>query len=214
MAHSHDIEDVLSSIRRLVANENDGAPSNPSRSTPPASSARPETPALVLAPTQRVTEVEDPFQMIRSLAQQERDGRDAAFVVKMVDREVTAITDDLVAQELEGRDWPEGDAPEAGTDVPEEYVEDTDYQPEPEADAPSGWPEQADAAVSSELSDDDDGALDDLSEAVGKDEALRGLISEIVRQELSGALGERITRNVRKLVRRELRQMLSSGDFD
>jgi len=37
-------------------------------------------------------------------------------------------------------------------------------------------------------------------------------VIEIVRQELQGELGERITRNVRKLVRREIhRALLSQG---
>lgn len=53
------------------------------------------------------------------------------------------------------------------------------------------------------------------SDAVTIDEdTLRGLVSEIVRQELQGALGERITRNVRKLVRREIHRVLMSQDFD
>ena len=47
------------------------------------------------------------------------------------------------------------------------------------------------------------------------DEAiLRELVGDIVRQELQGALGERITRNVRKLVRREIHRMLISQEFD
>lgn len=51
--------------------------------------------------------------------------------------------------------------------------------------------------------------LADVSE-----EALQAIVSEIVRQELQGALGERITRNVRKLVRREIHRVLVSKDFD
>lgn len=43
-------------------------------------------------------------------------------------------------------------------------------------------------------------------EAVLDEEMLRDLVGEIVRQELQGPLGERITRNVRKLVRREDRK--------
>ena len=40
------------------------------------------------------------------------------------------------------------------------------------------------------------------------EEALRGVINTIVRDELQGELGERIARNLRKLVRRELGQVL------
>ncbi|MCR9158429.1 MAG: hypothetical protein NXH80_14400 [Rhodobacteraceae bacterium] len=46
------------------------------------------------------------------------------------------------------------------------------------------------------------------------EETLRQMVGEIVRQELQGALGERITRNVRKLVRREIHRMLISQEFD
>ncbi len=64
-------------------------------------------------------------------------------------------------------------------------------------------------------SEDDD--LDGLLEAGGMaldEEALRALVSEVVREELTGPLGERITRNVRKLVRREIHRILNSQDFD
>ncbi|WP_375262134.1 hypothetical protein [Palleronia sp.] len=46
------------------------------------------------------------------------------------------------------------------------------------------------------------------------EDALRDLVAEIVREELAGALGERITRNVRKLVRREVMRALSARDFE
>lgn len=46
------------------------------------------------------------------------------------------------------------------------------------------------------------------------EEMLRDLVGEIVRQELQGALGERITRNVRKLVRREIHRMLISQELE
>lgn len=46
------------------------------------------------------------------------------------------------------------------------------------------------------------------------EDALRDLVSDIVRQELQGALGERITRNVRKLVRREIHRAMMGQDYD
>ena len=51
-------------------------------------------------------------------------------------------------------------------------------------------------------------------EAVLDEEALRDLVSELVREELQGALGERITRNVRKLVRREIHRALASMELE
>ncbi len=50
--------------------------------------------------------------------------------------------------------------------------------------------------------------------ALVDEEALRALVSEIIRKELQGTLGERITRNVRKLVRREIQRALNSQEFD
>lgn len=42
------------------------------------------------------------------------------------------------------------------------------------------------------------------------DDALRALIRDVLRQELEGDLGERITRNLRKLVRREVFRVLAA----
>ena len=52
------------------------------------------------------------------------------------------------------------------------------------------------------------------SDAILDEDALRDLVSEIVRQELQGTLGERITRNVRKLVRREIHRAMMGQDFE
>ncbi|MEM9349043.1 MAG: hypothetical protein AAGA47_02190 [Pseudomonadota bacterium] len=63
------------------------------------------------------------------------------------------------------------------------------------------WPEVEEAEVTapSELSIDE--------------EMLRDLVADIVRSELQGELGERITRNVRKLVRREINRALAGQDL-
>ena len=54
-----------------------------------------------------------------------------------------------------------------------------------------------------------------LSDGAILDEAmLRALITEVLAQELQGKLGERISRNVRKLVRREIHRMLTSRELD
>ncbi|WP_417679894.1 hypothetical protein [Pseudodonghicola sp.] len=68
----------------------------------------------------------------------------------------------------------------------------------------SGHP--ADAAAAESATSEDEAVLDE--------DALRELVAEIVRQELQGALGERITRNVRKLVRREIHRVLASQDLE
>lgn len=74
-----------------------------------------------------------------------------------------------------------------------------------------GWQD-----LDEESPEETDDAPDDLAadEAVIDEDSLRELVAEIVRQELQGALGERITRNVRKLVRREIHRVLASQDLD
>ncbi|TFL17033.1 hypothetical protein [Jannaschia formosa] len=167
MGQRNDIEDVLSSIRRLVANEAGAAVE--------ARASR----ALILDQAQRVTEPEDPFQTVQGLPEP--------------------------APEEEETD--EAEAPNIAP--PEEDVAPilplTDPEPTPDPVGPKdAAPGRAEAPAD----------LSDLSARIGGDEALRELIAEIVRQELAGALGERITRNVRKLVRRELRLMMSGEEFD
>jgi len=65
-----------------------------------------------------------------------------------------------------------------------------------------------------ETADADGGEDLTAEEAVIDEDSLRELVAEIVRQELQGALGERITRNVRKLVRREIHRALAAQDLE
>ncbi|MFN3208757.1 MAG: hypothetical protein ACE369_07105 [Roseovarius sp.] len=60
----------------------------------------------------------------------------------------------------------------------------------------------------------DDAWYREDADTILDEEALRDLVSEIVRQELQGTLGERITRNVRKLVRREIHRAMMGQDLD
>ena len=43
---------------------------------------------------------------------------------------------------------------------------------------------------------------------------LRKMVRDLIREELQGGLGERITRNVRKLVRAEIARALATGEFE
>ena len=53
-----------------------------------------------------------------------------------------------------------------------------------------------------------------LDEQIIDEDMLRELVADIVRSELQGDLGERITRNVRKLVRREIHRALAAQSLD
>lgn len=82
-----------------------------------------------------------------------------------------------------------------------EYVEPAphDLEPQPAQDG-------ADEAAADEAAGDEDETLID-------EETLRQLIAQIVRDELHGQLGERITQQVRKLVRAEIAKALDERSY-
>ncbi|MDU8944942.1 hypothetical protein [Ovoidimarina sediminis] len=86
------------------------------------------------------------------------------------------------------------------TDRPDEPA-----RPEPAVEA---------VAPTQDTSTDETAAPDLVEESIIDEEMLRDIVAEIVRQELQGELGERITRNVRKLVRREIHRAIMTRDFN
>ncbi len=127
--------------------------------------------------------------------------------------------------------WRDGEAEELPSEREFSSSSDDDYagteigtpawQPEPE---PEGVEDVILDALDVELEEEFaeelhgdvlDGLADAAEEgAVIDEDMLREMVSDIVRQELQGALGERITRNVRKLVRREIHRALAAHDLD
>ncbi len=118
-----------------------------------------------------------------------------------------------VPEDAEGADTEDGisDREVAGIEMPdvaplsevEPIREDTSFQTE---DAPVEPQDEALASGERDILMGDDTILDE--------ESLRELVADIVRQELQGALGERITRNVRKLVRREIHRALTAQELE
>ncbi len=97
---------------------------------------------------------------------------------------------------------------EAAASMPEHAMPDQDFDEDNFAfvsDAQDAEPDVDQGGVS-KVDRNPDQFLDEA--------ALRNLISEILRTELQGALGERITRNVRKLVRREINRALTAQDLE
>lgn len=113
------------------------------------------------------------------------------------------------------QEWPK-DAPESAHS----------WGDEPELIEDPHWANQAEAevmaALSAQTADPDTaerskptGAEPIFGDEVRFDETvLRDLVRDLIREELQGTLGERITRNVRKLVRVEVARALSLHDFD
>ncbi len=237
-----DIEDVLSSIRRLVSNSpeaQDGV-SRPARgagrlvltpsqrvddsgdeeATPPERRAsEPPAPEISEATAEADPEPESIFPQddeVRAETATQSGGGEApdpsldgiAAMFAGHDGAIPtawepdgddedAFADGAEAPALDWRDaGADEDGEDAGRDRAAEHVEtvERDWGTEAPGDAENAF------------------AIDD--EAVLDEDALRDLVAEIVREELMGTLGERITRNVRKLVRREIHRALNSQDFD
>lgn len=74
---------------------------------------------------------------------------------------------------------------------------------------------QAWKAPEREASEPEDILLAEAAEErILDEETLREIVAQTVREELMGELGERITRNVKKLVRREIQRALAERAFD
>ena len=118
---------------------------------------------------------------------------------------------------LEWEDHSDDDAPEHAN-MRFEVAYDEDFEAETEEFAeefPPTSTEQDDHLdeINPEVAAENDEDWKLQSDVLDED-ALRDMVSEIVRQELQGPLGERITRNVRKLVRREIHRALASQEFE
>jgi len=124
---------------------------------------------------------------------------------------VARSSDDIPDAEEAGETQPASDFEAEVDDIPLSFEHrETNVQPTEPVEKSA-----TEAPASQDHYGDDD--LDGLLEAGGvslDEDALRALVSEVVREELTGPLGERITRNVRKLVRREIHRILSSQEFD
>lgn len=135
-----------------------------------------------------------------------------------------AVTDPLPT-ELEEDEVVQKFVVEDHAPAPENVVEDIELEL-----VTDDWQDEALATPTQERLEDtaaqtdtpQDEVEDDLDEGMNIPEedqlldeaALRELVGDIVRSELQGALGERITRNVRKLVRREIHRALTAQELE
>ncbi len=108
------------------------------------------------------------------------------------------VGDDYAGTQVDKIVWPESDEPQE-PEISEPLAAQVESEPETIESA---------TVEASELSQQtpEDAVLDE--------DGLRELVADIVRQELQGVLGERITRNVRKLVRREIHRALTTQELD
>lgn len=90
------------------------------------------------------------------------------------------------------------------------------YDPVAEATADAAEQEPGDV-YGDELAPDDDPVFGPVGAPAGGQlvdpDALRALVGDMIREELQGEMGERITRNVRKLVRREINRVITEQEM-
>ena len=107
--------------------------------------------------------------------------------------------------------WAQEDAGEAAEEDGAPVMQGT-IEPDPV------WADAAEASAIAELAEapDQDAFLDENLDAGMRfdEDVLRELVRDILREELAGKMGERITRNIRKLVRAEIARSLAAHEFD
>lgn len=189
-AKSNEIDEVMSSVRKLVSKTERNADSDADR--------------LLLTPALRV---------------EEGSAGEAAPQNNVLRLDASRVVDD------NGLDNTIAELEAAMTHSPEEW--------EPEETETFDETSWAVSAIAAQAKQDEDDLEEDepvlpteeepdpateLAEFFQQDmpkdkEALREMIVQIMREELSGETGERITRNVRKLIRREVNQILAMRDL-
>ena len=98
-------------------------------------------------------------------------------------------------------EWP------VGKGFAQSKVAEPEPEPEPETETTAEATFIRDPAVVAKQAQKPAGVIVD-------EEQLRDLVAQIVREELQGALGERITKNLRKMVRREISRVIAAPDRD
>ena len=115
-------------------------------------------------------------------------------------------------QEADPETDPEADErTDVDTEAAETIIETSDAAIATVSEATANTDPELPAAVEASAPTETVSAATDL---LANEDALRDLISDVVRQELRGPLGERITRNMRKMVRREIYRTVSARDCE
>jgi cell pole-organizing protein PopZ len=217
-----EIEDVLSSIRRLVSDEThirpvawgDSAAKDNAGDLGARAGAGADVGRLVLTPALRVSDAEADSTAV---GEAWADSMDLGLTGQPHD-ETSVYVLHPSRDAMTGSDADHGDSV-VGAGLAPERAEDA-AAPQSEAVVfastrdGAGRDGASDPVVDPVDAPDDRGFLLAEDEAVLDEDTLRELVADIVRQELQGALGERITRNVRKLVRREIQRALTSNELE
>lgn len=213
-----DVEDVLSSIRRLVSEDarsargrempGHGLPSAPEGQVPPR---------LVLTESLRVSEPSGAAPEPAPAPEPEGERiEDWAGIWGFTAANGPAVPEPEPADGAapdEAAVLYDAGGPEAAEDRP--ALREEAEPASAGAEQVAGAPADRSVDVEDDEGDEDGPALFDDAEEPGliDEETLRIMVTEIVRRELMGELGDRITRNVRKLVRREIQRALAAREL-
>lgn len=240
---SVEIEDVLSSIRRLVSEDLRPAPRpvqaakveaavDMTPAAPPVSAPKADD-KLLLTPALRV--VPEPEAPRPALLPRLHLGVEpvARIVASTLERTVAAQSTEwesevgdppLLVNDMEWTEdgWaaptaqvmqfvpPVSEPTPSWAQIEPESTEPETPQPLPIAEPDRRWADQAEAEVLAQLDAQSEPAPElRLPDLQLDEQVLRDLVRELILAELQGGLGERITRNVRKLVRAEIARAIS-----
>lgn len=121
-----------------------------------------------------------------------------------------------VAAEASAEAEAEAEAEVAAKAPPRMFSRPIRRNPEPVtgADADSDMDEDDDLDVEDLGDDPQPFSFPETEDGILDEETLRQIVADVVRAELQGVLGQRITRNVRKMVRREVRLALAAQELE
>lgn len=220
MAHTDDIDELVSSVRDFVSHKE-----------PHRTRSRILRERLILTPEQRVTDepqhempvfidpnsdlVQGNVHVLNAAKDLDKIGLEAT--IAELEAAVTAQSDDWEPDE--GEDFADSAWAASAFQKPNnDSLSQADIAPDAadkaQGTAPSGRFPVKDAFAAAGKPATPKEQVPAPIPLVGIDEdLLRGMVVKIMHEELSGALGERITRNVRKLVRREINRVLTSREM-
>lgn len=213
-------DDILSSVRRIVSTEVDAA-------ADAAAGKLLLTPALRVPPEEETTQADVAERDYPTLEDRIAD-LEAAVGADAAEWEPDG-SEDQTQHQPDGVVLPIRRETPASEDVATPDLEDAAFEDamneaaqEHMTPSPANTPEPRDPVAPplatfrhrSAGSDSISNVLAEEEPALLDETGLRDLVAEIVREELQGGLGERITRNVRKLVRAEIQRAFAARDLD
>lgn len=140
--------------------------------------------------------------------------------LRPVGLKLASVSPDLPKPAASRPAFPPAWAQPVPVEVPEPVTLKPDPTPEPKTRRDPIWLDKAEAEVRAALDDMPKTEriktppMEAVAEAEIEASELQQMVRDIIREELAGPLGERITRNIRKMVHAEIARALAARDYD